>query len=705
MSYPIPLQVHVIWHPDSDQTCLPVAEKLYVALNRDPIHPFLSGVGIPVFFRSAGADPAAPKGAPAPIVVRENQYDLRLALVTADLLLDRAWSRYVADNLAEVASKRDRATMLVCGRLLPNSDVLAQVMDLRDPGTGEMILQQVLLQACRLISQRQLPSGGENLGAAPLKLFLSHTKRNELGRTIAVAVKKHLDGMALDRFFDEVSIQPGDDIGNTLKRNIADSALVAIRTDGYVGSPWCRKEVALAKQARRPMAVLDALVDKEIRSSPFLVNLPSIRIDIGKFEADKPDPGDKEQRGIREQQKKLQLDRIANFIGLEVLRFLHAERQLDLLQQQGLVDQNAILLPRQPELRDVAVLLGDNVQSRTFVHPDPVLSAEEAEQYTAYKADFTTPTSVWSKRLKELPLGISVSLGDPVEERALGLSSVLHLQDATRIIARQALAAGAKLVYGGALEAKAGDPRQLTAALFEMVGAYNRSGLMHAPPLVNYAAWPWTEEVDNEWLASRLEMLEVVRCRRPADLRDPDPVPGPGKFRRLGETAHGGYVLARSLSAMRKELIANTSARVVLGGNPHTFRGIIPGIVEEALLTIRMSQPLYVVGGFGGAASLVAKALLGEHPEALTLPFQVTKSPAYAEVVNIYNSERENHPELKLPEIDYRSIVQELASYGLAGVSHANGLSEEENREMFATGNIDSALFLLMKGLSAISPP
>ena len=652
-------------------------------------------MGIPVFFRSAGADPTAPKGVPAPILVPENQYDLRLALTTADLLLDRAWSRYVTDNLAEVASKRDRATMLVCGKLLPNSSLLAQVMDFKDPGTGELILQQMLLQACRLITQRQPASNGENVGAAPLKLFLSHTKRDPLGRTIAVALKQHLDGMTVDRFFDEVSIQPGDDIGSTLKRSIADSALVAIRTDGYVGSPWCRKEVALAKQARRPMAVLDALVDKEARSSPFLVNLPSIRIDVNKFEADNVDPND----------KKLQLDRITNFIGLEVLRFLHAERQLHLLQQQGLVDQNAILLPRQPELRDVAVLLGDNVQSHTFVHPDPVLSAEEAEQYTAYKADFTTPTSVWTKRLKGLPLGISVSLGDPVEERALGLSSVLHLQDATRIIARQALASGATLVYGGALDMKAGQPGQLTEALFEMVGAYNRSGLMSAPPLVNYAAWPWTEEVDKDWLAARLEMLEVDRRPRPADLQDPDPVPGPGKFLRLAKTPYGGYVLARSLSAMREALVAQTNARVILGGKPHTFMGIIPGIIEEALLTIRKQRPLYVMGGFGGAAGLVAKAILGEHPEALTLQFQETKSPAYAEVVKIYNGERASHPELKLPEIDYTSIVQELASYGLAGVSRANRLSEEDNREMFATGSIDSALFLLMKGLAAISPP
>ena len=37
------------------------------------------------------------------------------------------------------------------------------------------------------------------------------------------------------------------------------------------------------------MAVLDALVDKETRSSPFLANLPSMRIDVDAFKTDAVD--------------------------------------------------------------------------------------------------------------------------------------------------------------------------------------------------------------------------------------------------------------------------------------------------------------------------------------------------------------------------------------------------------------------------------
>lgn len=526
MPYPIPIQLHVIWHPDSDAVCFPLAQKLYIALNRDPQQPFLSGVGIPVFFRSAGSDPARPKAVPAPISVPDTDYDLRVALTSDDLVLDDDWLNYVEANFAEVAGRRERSTMLAFGRAPPGSAVNAVVMDLTDPRAGERILQHVLLQACRLIAQPAVPAGGSNLGAAPLNLFLSHTKRDQLGLKIALAVKNYLDGKAVDRFFDAVSIQPGDDIGSQLEASIADAALVAIRTDGYVASPWCRKEVALAKQRRRPMAVLDALVDRESRSSPFLANLPSIRIGVDNIEDES------------------QLERVANFAVLEVLRFLHAGRQLDLLKQQKLVEEHAILLPRQPELRDLAVLLGNAVPSRTFVHPDPVLSMEEAAEYAAYQASFKTPTTLSPKRLTGLKLGISVSLGDAAEERALGLSPLLHLEDATRIVARQTMAAGATLVYGGALAMKPGEPGQLTETLFEMIGAYNKAGFGSAVPLVNYAAWPWSEEVDRPWLAARLERLRVRPCPRPADLADPDALPGPGKLGRLAQTPQGRYVLA-----------------------------------------------------------------------------------------------------------------------------------------------------------------
>src|SRR5262245_61248855 len=112
MSYFIPMQIHVIWHPDSDALCRPFADKLYVALNRDAYQPLVPGIGIPVFFRCAGADARAPNGPPAPIVVPDTEYDLRIELRTPELVLDSAWSDYVDANAREVAGKRKQATFM-----------------------------------------------------------------------------------------------------------------------------------------------------------------------------------------------------------------------------------------------------------------------------------------------------------------------------------------------------------------------------------------------------------------------------------------------------------------------------------------------------------------------------------------------------------------------------------------------------------------
>ena len=58
------------------------------------------------------------------------------------------------------------------------------------------------------------------------------------------------------------------------------------------------------------------------------------------------------------------------------------------------------------------------------------------------------------------------------------------------------------------------------------------------------------------------------------------------------------------------EIVPPITARVILGGKVHGFRGIVPGIFEEALITLERQCPLYVLGGFGGATEVLAKALL-----------------------------------------------------------------------------------------------
>ena len=685
MTYPLPLQVHIVWHPHSDALCRPLAERIYVALSRDPDRPLLPGIGIPVFFRCGPVAPDARGGPPRPVEVgADTEYDLRLALVTPELVMDPEWMAYLDANEAEIRQNPLRRAMVVFD--LTDGGLEERRLAVRlapaDPRFVERLLQHVLLQACRLLGGRLRDGGAAaaSRGAAPLKLFLSHTKRDGAGLKVAAAFKRYLDGVAVERFFDEVSIQPGDDIGAELQAEITEAALVAVRTDGYVGSPWCRKELALAKREQRPMVVLDALAGREPRSSPLLAHLPSMRL---------------AEDGLDE----ASLDRAANFIGFEVLRYLHAQAQLRLLQAAGLVPSDAILLTRPPEVRDLGVVIqgGAGTGRPLLLHPDPMISVEEAGELEALGAALATPTALWGRRLEGFQLGLSLSPGDPPELTALGLSP-LHVQDAMRLIARQALAAGATLHYGGMLA-----PGSLTEALFEMIAAYNRDGL-RLPPLVNHTPWPWFEEVNTAWLAKRKKMLDMRRCEPPDDARAFAAGPGPGHVDRLRATAKGRFALARSLTRMREQAAEAVQARVALGGKPHDFLGVLPGVLEEVLISIRRSRPVYVLGGFGGAARLVAEALEGGWPEALSLAWQRRLSPDYGDMLAVHAGEHARAPDTVPPPPDYAAVVAELNAFGVAGLSASNGLSQDENRALFATASVDAAVSLLMRGLTRIAP-
>jgi len=45
------LIVYIIWHPDADALCRPLAQAVYTCLKRDPEAPFARSIGITTYFR------------------------------------------------------------------------------------------------------------------------------------------------------------------------------------------------------------------------------------------------------------------------------------------------------------------------------------------------------------------------------------------------------------------------------------------------------------------------------------------------------------------------------------------------------------------------------------------------------------------------------------------------------------------------------
>lgn len=187
-------------------------------------------------------------------------------------------------------------------------------------------------------------------------------------------------------------------------------------------------------------------------------------------------------------------------------------------------------------------------------------------------------------------LRVAVSASGSEDLGRLGLVES-HFRLALGEIARSVIVSGGSLAYGGHL-----DRSGYTALLVQELHRYSRRD----KPLQICLAWSEHRRVSLEHLDEERQELglygEIVcldLAGSPVDARDgrssaPDPVvDDAGK--------------ARALTAMRQFMVSNSNARVLIGGRRCGFQGDLPGIVEEALLSASVGQPLYLVGGFGGA--------------------------------------------------------------------------------------------------------
>ena len=60
---------------------------------------------------------------------------------------------------------------------------------------------------------------------------------------------------------------------------------------------------------------------------------------------------------------------------------------------------------------------------------------------------------------------------------------------------------------------------------------------------------------------------------------------------------------------MREYQRSSTDALVLLGGQVAEFKGRMPGLAEEAVVSMRSGQPVFPIGGFGGCTRDVAETL------------------------------------------------------------------------------------------------
>ena len=283
--------------------------------------------------------------------------------------------------------------------------------------------------------------------------------------------------------------------------------------------------------------------------------------------------------------------------------------------------------------------------------------------------------------LKGVQVGISIS--DSPELGALGFGKT-HQEDASVEFARYLLANGATLLYGGDLR-KDG----YTELFFALANHYNLERKL--PPLVHsYLAWPLHLDLTTKRQAEFIKQVKFHTIGLPDELSL-----DPTQFIRPDTVPHR-YAWARSLTKMREELEQQAHAHIILGGSETTYSGALPGLLEEALLSLKLDKPTYLIGAFGGAAQGIIESL--REPNSRRFADLPAKLPLLTqEFTTDYNAK---HP---VTPLDFEAIQQFLGSYSLARLSQNNGLDLEENERLFKTSHLMEMIYLVLTGLARVT--
>ena len=252
---------------------------------------------------------------------------------------------------------------------------------------------------------------------------------------------------------------------------------------------------------------------------------------------------------------------------------------------------------------------------------------------------------------------IAISISESPDLARLGMSD-RHLTRAMETMATYLLSFGYRLAYGG-------DLRQggFTEQLFELVSRYDRSPQSRGRPgVTDYLPWHACAALSlDEYhdLSKRLGTTAEVKCLAQDGTVLTD-------FEFPATPVEDQHEIATSLTAMRQTMLKETSARVVLGGRVDDYLGSMPGIAEEALLTLQAGKPLYVGGGFGGCARDIAETL------RMVDPLQDPPRPPWdgREAFSTYRADTLN-----------------------------NGLTYDENCTLAKTPHIRQAVGLILRGL------
>lgn len=529
-------------------------------------------------------------------------------------------------------------------------------------------LDEIVLAAARLLDSR---TGG-------VKPFISHAKLDlEPTDDAAASISRYVSNNTTARsFFDTKDLYAGESLADQLDTALGAGILVVVRGDAYSSRVWCQRELLRAKRNQLPTLTVEILRRGEARSSPYAGNGPCMVWD--------GDPA-----------------KVASRAMVEWLRKAYFFAESKRVKAATGLPKDTPVAARPPELLDLAQGPLADPFAQLVLHPDPELPVIEREILKAVRPSLhlVTPTTAFRRlvgRGKE-PVDVSSPLDGKLVAMSLSETpdaggpegfTAQHAVDATVYVARTLISAGASIAYAGDFQ-----PHQIdyTRLLVRLIQTYKQTAAKEPDYLHNFVAM-------------------IVNTKAGADLplrtrKVPDPTPG---------TSHPKSLY---FADMRRYMESHTHARVILGGkktpragegDQKGYGGRFPGIVEEAWWCLHSGHPLYVLGGFGGAAAWVADLC-----EARKIPAELQDEawlhfPRFARIVAETNADDEFRQTLGLPlrMQDLAAELRELAAPYRTGDAQSltpNGLTKAENQLLFRSRDPVILAALVTKGLLALA--
>lgn len=665
MPYRPPLHVYVVYHPGFADGSI-WADQLVRWLFGDPDVYAMPPADVPTFIWTSPSAEAVPQRLPW----ADADSTVVILLVDDVWMARRAWRDWATTTAAAAPARSRVVTVAVTANALNLGHPLATLNAVRvDRTPAAQRVGELRLRITHLLAKLML-------GAHGSRVFLSHAKSG--GRDFALAVKAFLNSRPLGTtFFDEISIEAGEDFEERLEDGLCSSVVVVLLTDRFSARYWCGWEVVTAKLHRRPMVLVDALEEGEPASLAYAGNLRTIRC-----------AQDRRTDAVMHEAI------IAGAL-LELLRHEHNRARVAAVQVRVAIPGPSEVLGCAPEL---ATLPPPNAGETIHVlHPDPPLPAYELELIRRHRPDVRLASLgqalagsiTGEQRLVRRRIAISISDGGDSE--SLGLLK-LHQERLWTRLATHLLAAGAELAYGGDLRGGG-----YTDQLWDLVrGAIDAGGRLPDDLVHCYLGWPIALKLTDAARAELPSVIQLHELPRPAALGRDEAVVIPP--RNLDPTDH--FAWTASMAEMRRQMASECDARVMVGGQ---FRSVspVPGLVDE-FLTFARRKPVYMVGAFGGMTRVIIRALLGESPAELTHAFQEDGGKRAA-LMAYYQAQVLSGDWPDLEPLDYPGLVKRLNMMGISSLN--NGLTTDENTRLFWSRDLLEIISLVLLGLNRSFAP